>query len=198
MFTGIVAAVGTIAGAAPAAGGLRLKIAAGELPLSDVAVGDSIAVNGVCLTVVLIDGAAFAADVSPETLDCTAGFASGMRVNLEKSLRLADRLGGHLMSGHVDGVGSVTRFEPVGENRLLAVAVPADIAKYIARKGSIAVNGVSLTVNAAERGAFDVNLIPHTLASTNLRELAVGDRVNLEVDLLARYIERLRRHEAGD
>jgi riboflavin synthase len=197
MFTGIVAAVGTVLAVEPAAGGVRIRVVAGGLPLSDIAVGDSIAVNGVCLTVVARDDAVFEADVSPETMSCTTGFAPGARVNLEKALRLADRLGGHLVSGHVDGVGTVTRVEARGDNRLLAIAAPADIVRYIARKGSIAVNGVSLTVNAVEGCEFRVNLIPHTLASTNLQNLRAGDRVNLEADLVARYLERLRQHEAG-
>lgn len=191
MFTGIVAAVGRVAASVPATGGLRLHIEAGGLALEDVAVGDSIAVNGVCLTVVALDRGSFEADVSRETLACTAGFPAGTRVNLEKALRLADRLGGHLVSGHVDGVGKVSRFEAAGDNRLLAVAAPAELAKYIARKGSIAVNGVSLTVNAVSGSEFAVNLIPHTLQATGLRDLKVGDEVNLEVDLLARYVERL-------
>lgn len=197
MFTGIVAAVGRIAAAAPARGGVRLRVEAGGLPMDDVAVGDSIAVNGVCLTVVALDRAVFEADVSLETLDCTAGFPTGARVNLEKALRLSDRLGGHLVSGHVDGVGSISRFEPVGDNRLLAVVAPADLGKYIARKGSIAVNGVSLTVNAVNGAEFDVNLIPHTLQATGLLDLRAGDRVNLEVDMLARYVERLRQIDNG-
>ena len=197
MFTGIVAAVGRIAGAAPAQGGARLRVEGGGLPLDDVAVGDSIAVNGVCLTVVARDPAAFEADVSQETLNCTAGFPAGARVNLEKALRLADRLGGHLVSGHVDGVGKVARFELAGDSRLLSVVAPADLAKYIARKGSIAVNGVSLTVNAVNGAEFSVNLIPHTLRATGLQDLGAGDPVNLEVDLLARYVERLRQFDAG-
>jgi len=135
--------------------------------------------------------AGFAADVSQETLNCTTGFAAGSKVNLEKSLRLADPLGGHLVSGHIDGVGTVMRFEASGENRLLAVTAPHELAKYIARKGSVAVNGVSLTVNAVNGNAFEINLIPHTLQATNLNELTLGSRVNLEVDLLARYAERL-------
>jgi riboflavin synthase len=192
MFTGIVAAVGKVAAGTPAAGGLRLRIAAGGLDLGDVAAGDSIAVNGVCLTVVARGAGEFEADVSRETLACTAGFAAGDRVNLEKALRLADRLGGHLVSGHVDGVGAVTRSEPEGENRLLAVAAPRELAKYIARKGSIAVNGVSLTVNEVNGAEFVVNLVPHTLGGTSLGELRARDKVNLEVDMLARYVERLR------
>ncbi len=191
MFTGIIAAVGTVREVRPAAGGVRVAIDAAGLDLAGVKNGDSIAVNGVCLTAVALQSGAFEADVSQATLNCTTGFAAGSRVNLEKSLRLADPLGGHLVSGHVDGVGTVTRFEASGENRLLAVAAPRELAKYIARKGSIAVNGASLTVNAVNGSAFEINLIPHTLQATNLDGLTIGSRVNLEVDLLARYVERL-------
>lgn len=192
MFTGIVAAIGKVREAKAARGGRSLAIDAGRLGLKDVSVGDSIAVNGVCLTVVARKAHSFEADVSPETLACTAGFTAGSRVNLEKALRLADRLGGHLVSGHVDGVGVVTRIERVGANRVMAVKAPAKLAQYFARKGSIAVNGVSLTVNDVQGAKFTVNLIPHTLTATNLGELRARDRVNLEVDLLARYIERLK------
>ena len=191
MFSGIVSAVGTVREARRAPGGLRIVVDAGRLGLRDVAVGDSIAVNGACLTIVARMGRTFRADVSRETLACTAGFAAGGRVNLEKALRAADRLGGHLVSGHVDGVGSVARIERSGGNRRLAVAVPKALAKYVARKGSIAVNGVSLTVNEVNGATFTVNLIPHTLTATNLGDLREGDRVNLEVDMLARYVERL-------
>ena len=192
MFSGIVAAVGTVRAVKPARGGVKVVVDAGRLGLKDVAVGDSIAVNGVCLTVVARRAHAFEVHVSRATLACTSGFAAGGRVNLEKALRLSDRLGGHLMSGHVDGVGTVTRTKAAGGNRLLAVAAPKALAKYVARKGSIAVNGVSLTVNEADGVAFAVNLIPHTLAATNLGALRAGDKVNLEVDLVARYVERLR------
>lgn len=197
MFTGIIAAVGRVAGARPAPGGLRLAIDAGGLALDDVAIGDSIAVNGACLTVVGLHPAAFEADVSQETLGCTAGFAEDMSVNLEKALRLSDRLGGHLVSGHVDGVGEVRRFDQAGDNRLLTIAAPRELAKYIARKGSVTVSGVSLTVNEVEGAEFTVNLIPHTLQATNLRHLKNGDRVNLEADMLARYAERLRQFDSG-
>ena len=191
MFTGIVAAVGKVRSAQPGSQGVRMVIEAANLALDDVALGDSIAVNGVCLTVTALDAASFAVDVSPETIACTVGFEPGAAVNLEKALRLSDRLGGHLMSGHVDGTGEVVRFEPVGDNRLLAVRLPPALSRYVAQKGSITVNGVSLTVNTIEGDVFSVNLIPHTLAATNLRQLAPGTRVNLEVDLLARYVERI-------
>lgn len=191
MFTGIVAAVGQIREANPGTQGVRMVIEAQALGLDDVSLGDSIAVNGVCLTVTALDADTFAVDVSPETIACTVGFEPGFRVNLEKALRLSDRLGGHLVSGHVDGTGMVERFDPVGDNRLLAIRVPKDLSRYVAQKGSITVNGVSLTVNAIEGDVFRVNLIPHTLGATNLQHLRVGARVNLEVDLLARYIERI-------
>ncbi|MEK6594055.1 MAG: riboflavin synthase [Pseudomonadota bacterium] len=191
MFTGIVAAVGKIAGVRPTPGGVALTVDAGALALDDVVAGDSIAVNGVCLTVTALRQAVFEADVSQETLHCAAGFTEEARVNLEKALRLSDRLGGHLVSGHVDGVGDVRRFEAAGDNRLLRVAAPADIAKYIAHKGSVTINGVSLTVNEIDGVEFTVNLIPHTLQATNLRHVQPGDRVNLEADIMARYVERL-------
>ncbi|MBX9811447.1 MAG: riboflavin synthase [Burkholderiales bacterium] len=196
MFTGIITAVGRIADAQPAPGGLRLAVDAGGMPLDDVAVGDSIAVNGVCLTVIALRPDGFEADVSQETLNCTAGFAKDASVNLEKALRLSDRLSGHLVSGHVDGVGEVRRVDKVGDNRLLTVTAPRELAKYIARKGSVAVNGVSLTVNEVDGVEFTVNLIPHTLQATNLRLSEAGDRVNLEADMLARYAERLRQFDA--
>lgn len=190
MFTGIVAAVGTVRKSELSRGGRRLAIDAGRLGLADVAKGDSIAVDGVCLTVVARKGRSFEVDVSRETLACTTGFAAGARVNLEKAMRASDRLGGHLVSGHVDGVGTVMRVVPAGGSRVIAVKAPAGIAKYIARKGSVAVNGVSLTVNAVKMAEFSVNLIPHTLSATNLGGLRPGDKVNLEVDMLARYVER--------
>lgn len=192
MFTGIVAAVGTVRKARVTRGGRRLVIEAGKLGLGDVATGDSVAVNGVCLTVVARKARSFETDVSRETLACTAGFSVGARVNLEKAMRLAGRLGGHLVTGHVDGVGAVKQVAPAGDNSVMAVKAPAGIAKYIARKGSITVNGVSLTVNAVKGADFTVNLIPHTLSATNLGGLRAGDKVNLEVDILARYAERLK------
>jgi riboflavin synthase len=191
MFTGIVAAVGRVAAAETSAGGMRVRIDAGGLPLDDVAPGDSIAVSGVCLTVVALHPGAFEVDVSRETLACAAGFEHGAAVNLEKALRLADRLGGHLVSGHVDGLGTVERLEADGDNRLLEVSVPRELARYVARKGSVAVDGVSLTVNAVDSNRFSVNLIPHTLAHTNLDRLKAGMQVNVEIDMLARYVERM-------
>ena len=193
MFTGIVSAVGRVVEAAAASGGMRLRIDARGLALDDVAIGDSIAVNGACLTVVALSGGTFEVDLSRETLACIAGFEPGSDVNLEKALRLADRLGGHLVTGHVDGTGTVKRVQASGDNRVLEFSIPESLARYVARKGSIAVNGVSLTVNDVSRDAFDVNLIPHTLASTNLAALGVGARVNLEIDLVARYLERMYR-----
>jgi len=193
MFTGIVTAVGRVRGMKPARGGKRLTVDAGGLSLRDVAIGDSIAVNGACLTVVAKQARSFEADVSPETLACTAGLGAGNDVNLEKAMRLSDRLGGHIVTGHVDGVGAVKAVRPAGANRVVTFKAPAALAKYIARKGSITVNGVSLTVNAVRGGEFSVNLIPHTLAGTNLGELRAGGKVNLEVDILARYADRLRK-----
>ncbi len=191
MFTGIVQAVGKVIGVTPRGEDLRLTIEAGNLDLGDVKIGDSIAANGVCLTVVGLQPGGYEVDVSAETLRCTAGFVLGQALNLEKALRLADRLGGHLVSGHVDGVGRVMRFEPAGDCQLLEVEAPAPLTRYIAPKGSIAIDGVSLTVNEVADTRFAVNLIPHTLAVTTLRHLRPGTAVNLEVDVLARYAERL-------
>ena len=191
MFSGIVAAAGKITKIQRLQSGVRLNIHAVRLGLEDVAIGDSICVNGVCLTVISATTSSFQVDVSAETLHCTAGLDQQGEVNLEKALRLSDRLGGHLVSGHVDGVGEVRRFEPIGESHLLAVRAPAELAKYIARKGSITVQGVSLTVNAVDGPEFEINLIPHTVQVTTLKNLKPGSRVNLEVDLMARYIERL-------
>jgi riboflavin synthase len=193
MFSGIIAAVGRISRIERSKGGLRLAIDAGRLGLRDVAVGDSITVNGACLTVVKRGKKSFSVEVSRETLRVTSGLDREGEVNLEKALRLSDRLDGHLVLGHVDGIGKVTGVEARGANRKLRVRAPKSLARYIARKGSIAVDGVSLTVNAVRGAEFEVNLIPHTLAVTTLKGLRVGDRVNLEVDPLARYAERLLR-----
>jgi riboflavin synthase len=198
MFTGIVQAVGRIVASEAIGDASRIAIDPAALDLADVRIGDSIAVSGCCLTVVHAAAARLDFDVSAETLRCTKGFAIGDAVNLEKALRLADRLGGHLMSGHVDGVGTVLDCAEVvggGGNRLLEVDVPAALARYIAAKGSIAVDGVSLTTNAVAGARFTVNLIPHTLAVTTLGTLAAGAKVNLEIDLIARYVERLRAPE---
>lgn len=192
MFSGIIADVGLITSVKDRDGGLRLSVATESLGMEDVRIGDSIAVNGVCLTVVEHDGRAFTVDVSRETLNCTIGLErQGGHVNLEKALRLSDRLGGHLVSGHVDGVGEVVAFNDIGESWRLVVRAPQALAKYIVTKGSIAINGVSLTVNHVAGAEFEVNLIPHTLEMTTLNELKAGAKVNLEIDLIARYVERM-------
>ena len=201
MFSGIIAAIGRITELTPRNNGtptVRLTVDAGQLDLGDVSLGDSIACNGVCLTVVDRKDQRFFVDVSPETLSCTIGLDAPGPINLEKALRLADRLGGHLVSGHVDGVGEVTRFDPVGDNRLLVIRAPAELARYIARKGSITVNGVSLTTNTVDGATFSINLIPHTLEATTLGTLQAGCRVNLEIDLIARYVERMLNPENSD
>ena len=195
MFTGIVQATGEIVARERRGDGIRMRVDAHALGTADIAIGESVAVAGCCLTVVARDGDRLDFDVSAETLRCVAGFDAGHRVNLERSLRLADRLGGHLVSGHVDGVGTVAAFAPVGDGAgsfHLAIDVPAELARYVAAKGSIAVDGVSLTINAVDGARFTVNVIPHTRAVTTLAQLAPGGRVNLEVDLIARYVERLR------
>jgi riboflavin synthase len=199
MFTGIVAAIGKISSISPlgnqADAGVRLTVDAGGLPLADVAIGDSIALNGACMTVVAKTAAGFTVDVSRESLNCTAGLDTVGEVNLEKALTLADRLGGHLVSGHVDGLGIVRRFEPVGESWELAIEAPKELGKYLAYKGSIVVNGVSLTVNQVTDTAtgceFSINLIPHTIEVTTLKHLKANKKVNLEIDLIARYVERM-------
>ena len=195
MFSGIIQAVGVIEKVEPLEAGVRLTIEAESLGLSDTGVGDSIALNGACMTATSIAGNRFTVDVSRESLNVTAGLGAPGRVNLEKSLALGDRIDGHLVTGHVDGIGEVTAFEQLGESWRLEVRVPKDLARYIARKGSITVDGVSLTVNRVEDQAngtvFEVNLIPHTLQVTTLSRLASGAKVNLEIDLLARYVQRL-------
>ena len=195
MFTGIVRAVGRIADVAKSGDGVRLAVDLGVQEIADVVVGDSVCVNGCCLTVAAIQSATLEFDVSAETLRCTAGLDRTGDVNIELALRLGDRLGGHLTSGHVDGVGTVTRFAVIAGDAngswLLEIEAPAALARYIAPKGSIAVDGVSLTVNEVADARFAVNLIPHTLVATTLGELAPGARVNLEVDVIARYVARL-------
>jgi riboflavin synthase len=200
MFTGIVEAVGeknqlipphdaTLGGGA--AGGMRLTIAPGRMDLSDVKVGDSIAVNGVCVTVTTLTNGRFTVDLSRETLRCTYGLDRLASVNLEKALRLSDRLGGHLVSGHVDDIGVVTKIERAGESCLIVIRAPESLLKYIAKKGSVTINGVSLTVNWVSAGEFGVNLIPHTQSVTTLCDLEDGSKVNLEIDMLARYVEQI-------
>lgn len=191
MFTGIVAAIGQIVERIPREVGVRLRIQAPELDFSDISLGDSIACNGVCLTVVDFSAPTFCVDVSPESLSCTAGLDGLGMINLEKALRLSDRLGGHLVSGHVDGVGDVLAFDAIGDNRQLTIRAPQSLAPYLSRKGSVTVNGTSLTTNTVDGNVFSINLIPHTLVATTLGQTQVGDRVNLEVDLIARYVERL-------
>lgn len=191
MFTGIVQAVGQITHVTPLADDIELLVQSGTLDLTDVAIGDSIAVNGVCLTVIEHNTSVFKVHVSRETLSCTVGLDGEHPVNLEKALRLSDRLGGHLVSGHVDGIGQVINLQEIGDCWQLSIRAPHAIAGYIAVKGSITVDGVSLTVNTVDNDIFSVNLIPHTLEVTTLNHLGIGSRVNLEVDLIARYVERM-------
>jgi riboflavin synthase len=199
MFTGIIQAVGEVREASPQREELRLRIAAGKLDLTTANPGDSIAVSGVCLTVVALHGDGFSADVSAETLRCTtfAALRAGDRVNLEQALTLAAPLGGHLVSGHVDGIAAVRARTEEGQSVRYRIEVPRPLSKYIAAKGSVCIDGVSLTVNAVEGEDFEVNIVPHTLRETTLGACAVGKRVNLEVDLMARYIERLLLSERG-
>lgn len=198
MFTGIIQSVGAISQATPVGQDIQLVINTHGLDMSDVQLGDSIAVNGICLTVIKFDATHFQAHVSHETLSVTVGLNKPQPVNLEKALRLSDRLGGHLVSGHVDGVGEVVRFEQLGDCWRLDIRAPHAISKYIAVKGSICVNGVSLTVNSIANDVFSMNLIPHTLEKTMLNQLTAGYRVNLEVDQIARYVERMSLWELED
>ncbi|HMU90882.1 MAG TPA: riboflavin synthase [Pseudomonadales bacterium] len=193
MFTGIIQAIGTVAALRPVGGDYRLTVEAGALDLRTAALGDSIAVNGVCLTAVELSADRFSADLSIETLSRTTlqGLRTGSPVNLEKALTLATPLGGHLVSGHVDGVGELLSLAPAGRSRLLRLRAPRELARYIAAKGSITVEGVSLTVNRVEGAEFELNIVPHTLTATTLGGWQPGQPVNLEVDLLARYLERL-------
>ncbi|MEX3592273.1 MAG: riboflavin synthase [Burkholderia sp.] len=198
MFTGIVAAVGRIESITPlgteADAGVRLVVHAGRLDLDDMALGDSISIQGACMTVIETTAATFTVDVSRKSLNKTVGLSEPGEVNLEKALRAHDRLGGHIVSGHVDGLGTVTHFAPVGESHKLCVLAPKDLGKYLAYRGSITVNGVSLTINAvkdlADGCEFSINLIPYTVQVTTLRHLKVGSQVNLEIDMIARYVER--------
>ncbi len=198
MFTGIVSVIGRISRGEPRGDGLRLRIEAPGFGMEDVGLGDSIAIQGVCHTVVAMDAGGFDVDTSRATLSVTTGLEAGRDVNLEKSLRLSDRLGGHLMQGHVDGVGTVTAFEDVGGSWRLEIEAPAALARYIAKKGSIAIDGVSLTVNSVEASRLEVNIIPHTRSVTTFRNLVRGARVNVEVDMVARYLERLSLPGSGE
>jgi riboflavin synthase len=191
MFSGIVKAVGKIASAKPKGDGMRLRIDVRDFGMEEVELGDSIAIQGVCHTVVDRDLRGFEVDTSRATLDVTTGLEAGREVNLERSLRLADRIDGHLVSGHVDGVGTVVAFDDLGGSFRLRIEAPHELARYLAKKGSVAVDGVSLTLNAVEGNHFEVNIIPHTRAVTTIRNLEAGARVNLEVDMLARYVERM-------
>ncbi|MGD8617276.1 MAG: riboflavin synthase [Gammaproteobacteria bacterium] len=201
MFTGIIQAVGEVAGLEPRGEDLRLRIRTGKLDLRDVSIGDSIAASGVCLTVVALPGDGFWADVSGETLACTGigALKLGDRVNLEKALTLSTPLGGHLVSGHVDGIGEVVSQRQDGRSVRFRMRAPGALARYIAAKGSVCVEGISLTVNAVEGAEFELNIVPHTLAETTMGELRPGRAFNLEVDIIARYLERLLLGEkAGD
>jgi riboflavin synthase len=199
MFTGIIQAVGEVAAMQPAGGDLRLRIQTGKLDLADVALGDSICTNGVCLTVIELPGDGYWADVSVETLDFTTlgDLEPGSKVNLEKALTPASRLGGHIVSGHVDGVGEVVSLQEDARSIRFVMRAPDELAKYIAHKGSICVDGTSLTVNAVNGAEFDLNIIPQTMAETVFGEYQPGSRVNLEVDVIARYLERLVQGDAA-
>ena len=193
MFTGIIESIGKIAKMEQRGGDVRLHIATGKLDLSDVALGDSIAVNGVCLTAVVLPGDGFVADVSNETLSLTSlgQLSTGSPVNLEKALTMSTRLGGHLVSGHVDGLGEVIAKSEDARSIRFTVKAPDELAKYIAHKGSVTVDGTSLTVNAVKGAEFELNIVPHTAQETIMSAYEVGRKVNLEVDLVARYLERL-------
>jgi riboflavin synthase len=193
MFTGIIQAVGTVVAMQPTGGDLRLRVETGQLSLDDVAMGDSICTNGACLTVIELPGDGYWADVSVETLDFTTlgALQPGSRVNLEKALTPASRLGGHIVSGHVDGVGEIVGLQEDARSIRVEVSAPKELAKYIAHKGSICIDGISLTVNAVTGKRFELNIIPQTMAETIFSEYRAGSRVNLEVDVIARYLERL-------
>ncbi len=193
MFTGIVEALGTIAETRPQGGDLRLYVRTGGMDLSDVKLGDSIAINGVCLTAVALPGDGFWADVSRETLAHTYfhQLTAGDPVNVEKALTPSSRLGGHLVSGHVDGVGTITAMRNDGRSTRIRIQAPAQLSRYIATKGSICIDGISLTVNAVDGDFFELNIVPHTLEQTLIKHYSVGRIVNIEVDQIARYLERL-------
>ncbi|WP_028916464.1 riboflavin synthase [Pseudoxanthomonas sp. J35] len=199
MFTGIIEGVGRLAAREPRGGDVRFTFATGSLPFADVRLGESIAVNGVCLTVIAFDASSFQADASTETLSLTTlgTLAEGAALNLERAMRPDDRLGGHLVSGHVDGIGKVLSVHEDARAQRWRFSAPAPLLKYIAKKGSICVDGVSLTVNEVDEEGFEVALIPHTVAHTRFAETQLGDAVNLEIDLVARYVERLLGARAG-
>ena len=196
MFTGIIQAIGSIQEVHSSDNSVSLKINSNTLDISDSKIGDSIAVNGVCLTATQVSDNSFTADVSNETINCTtfSDLLIGDSVNLEKSLRIDQGIDGHLVSGHVDGIGKVQSINKDGDSSRIKILVEDDIIKYIAKKGSICINGVSLTVNSVEDNIFDVNIVPHTFSVTTLRNLSVGSNVNLEIDLIARYVERLKNY----
>jgi riboflavin synthase len=193
MFTGIISAIGNVVGLEPRGGDVRLTIETGGLSLADVSLGDSIACNGACLTAVELTGQGFVADVSVETLNLTTigNWKAGSRVNLEKAMQATDRFGGHIVSGHVDGIGEVVALEGDARSWRFRLRAPREIAKYIAHKGSITVDGTSLTVNVVEGSEFELNIVPHTMLHTVIGDYKAGTKVNLEVDLVARYLERL-------
>lgn len=199
MFTGIIQSVGSIAALQPSGGDLRLRVLTGKLPLGDVVLGDSICTNGVCLTVTELPGDGFWADVSTETLDLTTlgELSEGSKVNLEKSLTPNSRLGGHIVSGHVDGLGEIVKLAQDARSWRVVVKAPAELAKYIAHKGSICIDGTSLTVNSVDGACFDLNIIPQTMAETVFGQYKEGSKVNLEVDVIARYLERLLQGDAA-
>ncbi len=193
MFTGIIQSIGTIADLQPKGGDMALVVNTGKLDMTDVALGDSIAVNGVCLTAIAMTEKSFTADVSRETLSLTSlgALSKGSKVNLEKALTLQTRLGGHMVSGHVDGLGTVDSRHNDGRSERFLINAPEDIAKYIATKGSITIDGVSLTVNKVDKASFEINIVPHTLQETIMGDYQAGTKINLEVDVVARYLERL-------
>jgi len=193
MFTGIIQSTGRVTRSEPRGGDLRFALVAPDFDATDIALGDSIAVSGCCLTMVEREGDTLAFDVSNESLALTTlgGLGVGDRVNLEKALRLSDRLGGHLVSGHVDGIGTIIAIEPDARSQRWRIAAPHELMRYIAAKGSVCMDGVSLTVNVVDGDEFGVNLVPHTVAHTTFSDRHAGDRVNLELDMLARYVERL-------
>ena len=199
MFTGIIQAQGNIQEIRISDKGAIFVLNANSLDLSDISIADSIAVNGVCLTVIQLDNNSFSAEVSQETLNCStfSQLEKGQSINLEKSLRLDQGINGHLVSGHVDGVGEVVSFYKEGESTRLKIKVKNDLSKYIAKKGSICINGVSLTVNSVEADIFDVNIVPHTLSVTTLGELIENSRVNIEIDIIARHVEQLISHKTS-